>query len=151
MPARVFVDTSILVYAYDRRSPAKQARAFDVLERLAAMGQGVLSAQVLAEFFWVTTTKLADPLRVEDAEHQVHVYLVTWSVTEITPLIVLEATRGVRAHRLAYWDAQLWATALLNQIPLILSEDFTDGRVIEGIQFLNPFSQRFQLAQLEGE
>jgi predicted nucleic acid-binding protein len=60
-------------------------------------------------------------------------------------MIVLEAVRGVRKHRLAYWDAQIWATARLNQVPLILSEDFSDGQVLKGVRFVNPFAPGFDL------
>lgn len=148
MPARALVDTNILIYPYDRTAPAKQVRALEVLDRLAVAGQGLLSVQVLAEFFWVATTKLADPLRVHEAERQIHGYLKAWSVADITPLIVLEATRGVREHRMSYWDAQVWATALLNQVPVVVSEDFQDGSTIEGIKFLNPFSPHFKVAEL---
>lgn len=61
-------------------------------------------------------------------------------------MIILEAARGVRAHRFSYWDAQIWATAKLNQIPVVLSEDFSDGQSTEGIRFTNPFSPKFQLS-----
>ncbi len=149
MTAKVLVDTNILVYAYDRTEPAKQARAVETLDLLVATGQGLLSVQVLAEFFRVITTKLADPVRSEDAERHVQALLEIWNVEDITPLIVLEAIRGTRAHRLAYWDAQIWATALLTQTPIVLSEDFQDGRVLEGIRFVNPFSRSFSRAQLE--
>ena len=69
-----------------------------------------------------------------------------FSTLPITPLIVLEAARGVRDHRLNYWDAQVWATARLNQIPLVLSEDFKDGFVLDGVRFVNPFARAFDLA-----
>jgi len=69
-------------------------------------------------------------------------------VLSVTPLIVLEAARGARDHGLNYWDA-LWATARLNQIPLILTEDFAHGRVLEGVQFLDPFASSFELAALD--
>ncbi len=147
MAARVLVDTNVLVYAYDRTDAAKQARALEVLDHLATSGQGLLSVQVLAEFFVVVTRKLADPLRLEEAQQQVQAFLRAWPVTEVTPLIVLEAVRGARAHRLAYGDAQVWATALLTQTSLVLSEDFPDGSSLEGIHFLNPFSHHFHLAK----
>lgn len=149
MPGRVLLDTNVLVYAYDRAEPRKQARALDVLDRLAGTGQGLLSVQVLAEFFWVTTTKLRDPLHAEEAERHIQAYLRAFTVADLTSLIVLEATRAVREHHLGYWDAQIWATALLNQTPLVLSEDFSDGATIEGIAFVSPFSQQFELAQLD--
>ena len=149
MPASAFVDSSMLIYAHDRADSRKQERALTVLDHLTLTGQGTLSVQVLAEFFWISTTKLADPLHRDEAHDQVEGFLRNWDVAAITPLIVLEALRGVRQHRLSYWDAQIWATALLTQTPLILSEDFSDGQIIEGIRFLNPFSQRFQITYLE--
>ena len=57
----------------------------------------------------------------------------------ITDFIVLEAARGVRDHVMSFWDAQVWATAKLNQIPVVFSEDFASGSVIEGVRFENPF------------
>jgi predicted nucleic acid-binding protein len=47
--------------------------------------------------------------------------------------------RGVTEHGLSVWDAQIWAAALMNQVPVVLSEDFQHGRVVEGVRFLNPF------------
>ena len=49
------------------------------------------------------------------------------------------AIRGVITDRLNFWDAQLWAAARLHQIPLLLTEDFQDGAVLEGVRFTNPF------------
>jgi len=46
---------------------------------------------------------------------------------------------------MSYWDAQIWASARLNQIPLILSEDFDAGAIIEGVRFVNPFAGDFEL------
>ena len=69
-----------------------------------------------------------------------------WPVFPLTPFIVLEATRGVRDHQLAYWDAQIWAAARLNQIPVIFSEDFNAGSVLEGVRFVNPFADDFLLS-----
>ena len=72
----------------------------------------------------------------------------SWDDSPVTPLIVLEAARGVRDHRLGYWDAQLWATARLNQIPTVLSEDFADGQTLDAVRFHDPFLPRFDLAAL---
>ncbi len=72
---------------------------------------------------------------------------MAWPVLDLTPLIVLEAARGAYQHQMRIWDAQIWATARLNQIPVILSEDFSDGAVIEGIRIVNPFAEHFELAE----
>ncbi|MGQ9778435.1 MAG: PIN domain-containing protein [Bacillota bacterium] len=148
--ADVFIDTNVLVYAYDRAEPEKQARALEVLDRLARTGTGAVSAQVLAEFTVVVTSKLPAPLTLEEAYARVENFLRIWRLVDLTGMIVLEAIRGVREHRFNYWDAQIWAAARLNQIPLVISEDFPDGAVVEGVRFVNPFGDGFDLAHWLG-
>jgi predicted nucleic acid-binding protein len=143
--AAILIDTNILVYAHDRTEPAKQARAIRVLEHLQLGGTGRLSAQVLAEFFRATTRGAAAMLAPAEAGDQVDRFARTWPVLPITGPIVLEATRGVREHQLAYWDAQVWATAHLNQISVIFGEDFNAGAALEGVRFVNPFAADFVL------
>jgi len=152
MPAAdLFIDTNVLVYAYDRAEPEKQARALEVLDKLAHAGAGAVSAQVLAEFAFVVTSKLPAPLTLEEAYVRVENFLRIWRIVDLTGMIVLEAIRGAREHRFNYWDAQIWAAARLNQIPLVLSEDFRDGAVVEGVRFVNPFVDGFDLARWLGQ
>jgi predicted nucleic acid-binding protein len=146
MSDKVLVDTNVLVYAYDRSAPIKQKRALEVLDRLQATSLGVLSTQVLGEFFVTVTRKITEPLPTHEAGSRVHNLLRAWPIIEITGMIILEAARGVREHHFSYWDAQIWATAKLNQIPVVYSEDFSDGQSTEGIRFMNPFSAKFQLS-----
>ncbi len=147
MSGRVLVDTNVLVYAYDRSEPEKQRRALEVLDRLAVTGMGVISTQVLAEFFVAVTRKITVPLSVAEAYERLENYLQAWDVVEVTGLVVLEAARGVRDYRFNFWDAQIWATARLNQIPVVFSEDFNPGQVTEGVRFVNPFAEDFHLAE----
>ena len=144
----VLIDTNVVVYAYDVRDRDKQLRALEVLGRLVADGRGRLSAQVLGEFLRVATRKLVPPLTPGEAVEQAGNLAASWPVVPITAFIVLEAGRGVEAHRLSYWDAQLWATARLNQIEIVLTEDFEHGRTLDGVRFLNPFAPAFQLSAL---
>lgn len=148
MTVNLLLDTNVLVYAADPAAPNKQHRSVETMDRLAPSGLGCLSTQVLGEFFRVATEKLTRPLSPAEAHRQVSRFIEAWPVLSVTPLIVLEATRGVRDFGLAYWDAQLWATARLNQISVILSEDFQDRRLIDGVRFLNPFLPSFDLATL---
>ena len=67
-------------------------------------------------------------------------------VFDLTPMIVLEALRGVRDHGLSYYDAQIWAAARLNQVPVVFSEDFNTDSVLDGVRFVNPFATDFDLA-----
>jgi len=139
----ILVDTNVLVYAHDRTEPEKQWRALDVLDRLVAADTGVLSTQVLAEFYNTSTRKIATPLHPAQAYEQVKHFLQIWRVLDVTGAVVLGAIRGVREHQFNFWDAQIWAVARLNQVPVVFSEDFP-GAVIEGIRFVNPFAEDFQ-------
>jgi predicted nucleic acid-binding protein len=150
MSASVLIDTNILVYAYDRSAPQKQQQALDVLDYLVVRGSGAISTQVLAEFFVVVTRKIAAPLSVEEAYKRLENYLLSWIVLETSGLIVLEAVRGVRDYGMHFWDAQIWATARLNQIGSVLSEDFSTGSVIEGVRFVSPFAPDFNVADWAG-
>lgn len=141
MSAKVLVDTNILVYAYDSANPVKQKRALEVLDQLASSHAGALSAQVLAEFVVAVTRKIADPLDFATVRQSVENYLCSWEVFDVTGPIILEAIRGVQEYKLSYWDAQIWATAHLNQITLVLSEDFNSGSTLEGVTFKNPFAE----------
>lgn len=138
MIAKVFVDTNILVYCYDRSNPAKQRQAIETVDQIARSRAGAISTQVLGEFYNVVTRKLPKPLSAEDAWERLNHYASAWTVYDLTPQVVLEAVRGVRERALSYWDAQIWAVARLHQIPVVLSEDFQDGSLLEGVRFLNP-------------
>jgi predicted nucleic acid-binding protein len=147
MPSAVLIDTNVLVYAHDRGEQEKQRLAFQALEALQLTQLGRLSVQCLAEFFSLTTRGSQPKLSVAEAARQVDDLTHAWPVLPLTPLIVLEAVRGVRDHKLAYYDAQIWATAKLNQLPVIFSEDFASGSTLEGVRFVNPFESSFSLQQ----
>jgi predicted nucleic acid-binding protein len=144
--AAILIDTNVLVYAHDHEAHAKQVQAIRVLERLYNAGNGRLSAQCLAEFFRVTTRAPKPILTQREAMQQVERLARVWPVYDVTPLVVIEAARGARDHQLPYWDAQIWAAARLNQVPVVFSEDFNPGSVLEGIRFVNPFAGDFSLS-----
>ena len=139
------IDTNLLVYLYDPKQADRQAQAHRVLEQLELTRSGRLSVQALSEFFSVATRKLSPSLTPAEALQQVQLFLRLWPVFDLTPMIVMEAGRGVRDYKLSYYDAQVWATARLNQVPVVFSEDFRDGSILEGVRFVNPFSSEFLL------
>jgi predicted nucleic acid-binding protein len=142
---QVLIDTNILVYAHS--DDVRHARAVAVLEALIESGLGCVSAQILGEFVAATTRGVRPILTIGDALAQASLLANAFPVFDVTRFIVLEAARGVRQHRLSYYDAQIWATARLNQVPTIFTEDFESGRRLEGVQFLDPLRSGFDLAQ----
>jgi predicted nucleic acid-binding protein len=141
----ILIDTNILIYASDPRDPAKQDQAIRLLQYLEMNSRGCLSVQCLAEFINVTTRTIHPLYTRAEAFVQVEHLARTYRVFDLTPLIVMEAARAVRDFSLAYFDAQIWASARLNQVAIVFSEDFQDGQVLEGVRFVNPFAADFVL------
>ena len=141
----ILIDTNLLIYLYDPNQPDKQKQSERILEQLELTRSGRLSVQALAEFFSVATRKLSPSLTSAQALDQVTLFTRLWPVFDLTPMIVMEAGRGVRDHKLSYYDAQVWATARLNQLSVVFSEDFRDGSILEGVRFVNPYSPKFLL------
>jgi predicted nucleic acid-binding protein len=146
MPGKILLDTNVLVYIYAGSDLRKQAIAEEVAGTLIAAAQAVVSTQVLAEFFNTATRKLGIPAGI--AQERLAHYAVLCDVLIITTDVVMTATRGVIEHQLSFWDALLWATALVNHIRYILSEDFQDGIKLEGVQIVNPFTATFDIGKL---
>jgi predicted nucleic acid-binding protein len=116
---------------------------------LAATHQGALSAQVLGEFFWVATRRIDPPLTTQEAEQRLANYARSWPVYDITSAEVLEAVRGVQRYQFAYWDALVWATAKLWEVPNVLTEDRPTSGLIDGVRFINPFDPGFDVGLLK--
>ena len=142
---RFFVDTNVLAYAYDVTEPVRQERALAILERLYNAGSGAISSQVLSELFSALTRTRGIGMAPDIAEERVLAFAYTWTVFDVRPVDVLEAMRGVRTHKLSYYDALIWATARLNSIPFLLSEDGQDGRVMDGVRLINPLADDFNI------
>jgi predicted nucleic acid-binding protein len=148
---KILLDTNILVYAHDPVDPIRLQQSALLLSELRLRGNGVLSVQNLAEFFSaVIRARHGDPPRLTPAEalEQVQLLSTAFEVYDLTRFTILEAGRGVRDYQLSYYDAQIWAVAHLNQIQVVFTEDFQHGQVLEGVQFINPFAQGFNLNDL---
>jgi len=139
MSAEVMLDTNVLVYAFDADVPAKQRTAEELLGRLVADGTACISSQVLSEFYVTVTRRFPGSMDPESAARHAQRFGEVFEVHDSGLQVVLEALRGVVRYRLSYYDAQIWAVARLNHVPVVLSEDFSDGQEIEGVRFHNPF------------
>jgi predicted nucleic acid-binding protein len=132
---RVFFDTNILVYADDADAGAKRDRAQQVIEAALSNGNGVLSTQVLQEYFVVATRKLG--LSAEIAQKKVEV-LASMTVIAIDVEHVLEAIKLHRLYGFSFWDCLILYCAKAAGCPRLLSEDLQPGRSIEGVTIENP-------------
>ncbi len=134
---RVFVDTNILVYAYDVDAAEKHTTAQDLLTRLWKSRQGVLSTQVLQEFYITVTRKLSTPLDPATARRVIAPYQA-WPVQLIDVATVLEASEIAERHQLSFWDGLIVAAARQAGAERVLSEDLQADRVMESVRIENP-------------
>jgi predicted nucleic acid-binding protein len=139
MNAKTFVDTNVLIYAHDVDAKAKHDTAQSVLHDLWSQRAGVLSVQVLQEFYVNVTQKIALPLSKDTARLVVNSYAI-WC-TETTPAEIAAAFRIEDEARIKFWDALIVASAAKSGAVRILSEDMNDQQVIAGVRIENPFAQ----------
>lgn len=139
MSGRTFVDTNVLIYAYDVDALTKHEIAKERLRDLWKGRTGSLSAQVLHEFYVNVTRKIRSPLPKPDARAVVNSYLV-WCV-ETTSADISIACQIEDEARISFWDAMIVAAALKAGAERILSEDLNAGQNISGIQIQNPFAK----------
>lgn len=136
MREREFLDTNVLIYAHDARDPRKRACARELLRRLLRERRGVLSIQVLQEFFAAATRKLGMPSEV--ARLNVSSYarfdVVSLSVPDVIAAIDLH-----RLHHFSIWDALIVRAALNGACTTLHSEDMQHGRAIDTLVVRDPF------------
>jgi predicted nucleic acid-binding protein len=138
MTGKTFVDTNVLIYAHDVDAKAKHEIAKNVLRELWSNRSGILSMQVLQEFYVNVTRKIATPLPKDKALLVVNTYAI-WC-TETTPAEITAAFRIEDEAKIGFWDALIVASASKSGATRIISEDLNAQQNIAGIRVENPFA-----------
>lgn len=138
LSGKTFVDTNVLIYAHDLDAGAKHQIAKSVLHELWAERTGVLSMQVLQEFYVNVTRKLSSPLPKDAARLVVSSYAI-WCI-ETTPAEISAAFRVEDESQIGFWDALIVSSAVKSGAIRLLSEDFNAGQRILGVLIENPFA-----------
>jgi predicted nucleic acid-binding protein len=138
MSGKTFVDTNVLIYAHDIDAGAKREIAKGVLRELWSERAGVVSMQVLQEFYVNVTRKIPSPLSKVSARLVVSSYAI-WCV-ETTPTEISAAFRIEDESQIGFWDAMIVSSAAKCGATRILSEDLGAGQRISGILIENPFA-----------
>jgi predicted nucleic acid-binding protein len=136
MNARSFFDTNVLIYADDKATPTKQRRAIDLVAEHRRSGTGVVSMQVLQEYFVTVTRKLHVDARV--ARRKVEL-LAEFDVAAPEIADILGAIDLHRLHGFSFWDALVLRSAKQAGCRVVLSEDMQEMREIDGVRIVNPF------------
>jgi len=136
MPARSFFDTNVLVYADDKAAPAKQRRAVELVAEHRRARTGVVSLQVLQEYFVTITSKLHLDARVarRKVELVAEFDVATPDVGDVLAAIDLHRLQGI-----SFWDALILRSAQQAGCAVLLTEDMQHGREMDGVKVVNPF------------
>lgn len=134
--SRSFIDTNILVYSDDPRDLAKQSKAIELVTGHFRFRTGVVSLQVLQEYFTSATGKLKvdEDMAKQRVEFFSHLHVVEPTVGDVLAAIDLH-----RLHRVSFWDALIVVCAKLAGCRELLTEDLQHGQVIDGVRIVNPF------------
>lgn len=133
-----FVDTNILLYAYDPGAGERHAQARELVGRLGRERQGALSIQVLQEFYVNLTRKIATPLTPDDARARLRV-LSRWRSHSPLPHDVVAAAELAERHQLSFWDAMIVRSAVELGCTTLWTEDLNSGQEITGVTVASPF------------
>jgi predicted nucleic acid-binding protein len=136
---RTFIDTNVLVYAHDRSESRRQPIAQALLDDLWRTRSGVISTQVLQEFYVVTTRKFDPPMRRSAAREIVAVY-GEWPTVQVDVTLILAASKLEERHGFSFWDALVVEAARRGGAARLLTEDLQTGRRIGGVSIENPFA-----------
>jgi predicted nucleic acid-binding protein len=136
MSGRSFLDSNILAYTDDAGAPDKQARALDLLERCRVERTGVISTQVLQEYFVTATKKLGVPQEVARRKTEL---FGRFNLVRIGFEDILTAIDLCRLHQFSFWDALIVRAALRGGCSILFSEDLQTGRRIDQMEIVNPF------------
>ncbi|MFZ1201540.1 MAG: PIN domain-containing protein [Desulfobacterales bacterium] len=133
--SKVFLDTNILVYSLDGSDSKKQEKCRLCIKTLGEEISGVISTQVMQEFFVASTVKLgADPLIVKDILRS----LERFETVVITPELIREAIDCAIINRVSFWDSLIVVSAESAECDILWTEDLNDGQVIRGVRVENP-------------
>jgi predicted nucleic acid-binding protein len=141
MSDKTFVDTNVLIYAHDVQAGIKHEVAAGLLKQLWDDRTGLLSTQVLQEFYVNVTRKVKPPLARPSAREVVRLYSA-WPVQQVGTDEILRASEIEARHRISFWDALIVASASSAGASRILSEDLGTGQRIAGLLVENPFARR---------
>ena len=135
---KTFVDTNVLVYAYDRAAGEKHERARSLIRSLWETGTGAVSVQVLQELYVSIRRKARHPVSAEKARALIEDYLA-WNPVINDGALLMAALGVEKRYRLSFWDAMIVAAAQKAGVETLYSEDFNDGQAFGPVRVVNPF------------
>lgn len=139
MNGRFFLDTNIFVYSFDPGAPQKSARASELIRQAVRSRNGIVSYQVVQEFFHVAFRRFAQPMTAAEAEQYLATTFRPLLAVNSSGALYAEAFRLVYRYSLSWYDALVVAAAIEGGAQLLYSEDFHHGQKFGNLRIENPF------------
>lgn len=140
MSGRFFLDTNIFVYSFDTSAPKKAEQAAKLIRNALQTRGGIVSYQVVQEFFNVALRRFAKPMSSLDAEQYLSTTFRPLLSVHSSPALYGEALRMGARFRLPWYDSLIVASAIEGQCDVLYSEDFQDGQEFGEVTVSNPFT-----------
>lgn len=140
MSGKFFLDTNIFVYSFDLSAPKKAAQATKLIRKGIETHGGIVSYQVVQEFFNVALRRFAKPMSSTDAEQYLTTTFRPLLAVHSSPALYGEALRILARFRLPWHDSLIVASAIEGQCDVLYSEDFQHGQQFGSVAISNPFA-----------
>ncbi len=134
-----FVDTNVLVYAFDKSSSPKKLVAQRLMNELMAEDRLRVSTQVLQELFVTLTRKVTQHCSSEEALAVLD-DLTAWPLMVVDYTLIRAAVGLADQAKLSFWDALVVVAAAWSGATVLYTEDLNDGQEILGVRISNPFA-----------
>jgi predicted nucleic acid-binding protein len=139
MSGRFFLDTNIFVYSFDATMPGKARRAAELIRDGLETRTGIVSYQVVQEFFSVAFTRFVRPMSTFAAEEYLTTVFRPLLAVHSSPALFISALQLHHQHQLSWYDSLIVAAAQEASCEILYSEDLQHGRRFGGLQIENPF------------
>ncbi len=139
MSVRFFLDTNVFVYAFDADATQKAAKADQLIRKALASQAGVISYQVIQEFFNVALRRFARPMSGSDAEYYLGTVFRPLLAVHSSIGLFSEALRIQKERRLSWYDSLIASAAIQARCDVLYTEDLQHGQSFGGLRIVNPF------------
>ena len=139
MSASFFLDSNIFIYSFDKTSPAKARRCLDLIREAHDSRKGVISFQVIQEFFSFALRRSVPPMSAAEAGDYLRLVFQPLSTVHSSLPIYAEALHLQSRYRLSWYDALIVAAAIDADCSVLYSEDLQHGQRFGSTTVKNPF------------
>ncbi|MCL5263574.1 MAG: PIN domain-containing protein [Acidobacteria bacterium] len=139
MPGRYFLDTNVFVYAFDQSAQGKALKAQKLIREGIRSGLGVVSYQVVQEFFHVALRHFPKKMSLEEAQQFLAITFRPLLAVHSSPALFSEALHVQARHHFSWYDSLIVAASIESECEILYSEDIQHGQEIGGVQIRNPF------------